>query len=216
MRTLRVKTSAILALLTALLVAPSAMHGQTSDPIPASASVREEYGVTSYRLHEAEAFYTLEALADDTVVMAVHWSGSPATKDVSVSVLKDGSSLDITCSEVDGSSDCRAYENSESRAVQDLSDVSRALVSELGDYMGDVFGNAVADGCTAKAAMPTLAKGSRLPFEGPAAKQLNDRQKRVMNGICYIAGVCTGFWPIGTLICGPTAVGCAVYYFTAS
>jgi hypothetical protein len=34
-----------------------------------------------------------------------------------------------------------------------------------------------------------------------------------IDGICFIAGVCTGFWPIGTALCGPTAVGCAVYYW---
>lgn len=34
-----------------------------------------------------------------------------------------------------------------------------------------------------------------------------------VDGICYVAGVCTGFWPYGTLICGPTATGCAVMYF---
>lgn len=64
--------------------------------------------------------------------------------------------------------------------------------------------------------MPIVGKQSGLQFAGPTGKGLNERQKRVMNGICYVASICTGFWPIGTLICGPTAVGCAVYYFTAS
>ncbi len=34
----------------------------------------------------------------------------------------------------------------------------------------------------------------------------------VMDAICYAAGIGTGFWPIGTLIFGPTALGCVVYY----
>lgn len=213
MRTLRVKTSAILILLTAVLVAPSAMYGQASDPIPASASITERYGVVSYRLSEGEAFFTLEALAaDGRTVFTTRWTGIPTTDDVSVTVLKDGNSLGITCSEVDGSPDCLAFENSEPRAVQDLSDVSRGLATELNDYLGDVFGNAVANDCAA--GMPIVGKRSGLQFAGPTEKGLNARQKRVMNGICYVAGICTGFWPIGTLICGPTAVGCAVYYFT--
>jgi hypothetical protein len=39
---------------------------------------------------------------------------------------------------------------------------------------------------------------------------------QVMNGICYVAGIGTAFWPIGTLIFGPTALGCAIYYFAFS
>lgn len=218
MRTLRVKTFSFLFLLLAALVAPALAAAQTSDSIPASASIREKHGVSSYRLSEAEAFFTLEAFRDDgSVALTAHWFGTPATADVSITVLDDGGgSLDVACSK--GGADCLAFENSEARAVQDLSDASRALAAELNDYMGDVFGNAVANDCTAATTLstPTFTKRSRLPFEGPTAKRLNDRQKRVMNGICYIAGVCTGFWPIGTLICGPTAVGCAVYYFTAS
>jgi hypothetical protein len=213
MRTLRVKTSAILVLLTAVLVAPSAMYGQASDPIPASASITERYGVASYRLSEGEAFFTIEALAaDGRTVFTTRWTGTPTTDDISVTVLKDGNSLAITCSKVDGSSDCLAFENSKPRAVQDLSDESRGLATELNDYLGDVFGNAVANDCAA--AMPIIGKRSGLHFAGPTEKALNARQKRVMNGICYVASICTGFWPIGTLICGPTAVGCAVYYFT--
>lgn len=31
-----------------------------------------------------------------------------------------------------------------------------------------------------------------------------------VDAICYVAAVCTGFWPIGTLICGPTTLGCVI------
>jgi hypothetical protein len=44
--------------------------------------------------------------------------------------------------------------------------------------------------------------------EGPSTED------RTMNAVCYVAGVGTGFWPIGTLIFGPTAVGCVVWYVT--
>jgi hypothetical protein len=33
-----------------------------------------------------------------------------------------------------------------------------------------------------------------------------------VDAICFAAGIATGFWPIGTLIAGPTAVGCLVMY----
>jgi hypothetical protein len=216
MRTLLVKTSAILVLSTAVFVAPSAMYGQTSDPIPASKGITARYGVASYRLNEGTTSFTLEAIAvDGRTVFTTRWTGASTTDDVSVTVVKDGNSLGITCSKVDGSSDCVAFENSRPSAVQDLSDVSRGLATELNDYLGDVFGNAAAKDCTV-ATTSIVAKRSGLRFPGLAEKQISDRGRRVMNGICYVAGICTGFWPIGTLICGPTAVGCAVYYFTAS
>jgi hypothetical protein len=34
-----------------------------------------------------------------------------------------------------------------------------------------------------------------------------------IDGICFIAGACVGIWPIGTAICGPTAVGCVIHYW---
>jgi hypothetical protein len=34
-----------------------------------------------------------------------------------------------------------------------------------------------------------------------------------MDAICFIAGMCATVWPIGTLICGPTAIGCIIYYW---
>jgi hypothetical protein len=33
-----------------------------------------------------------------------------------------------------------------------------------------------------------------------------------MDAICYVAGIGASIWPIGTLIAGPTAIGCIVYY----
>jgi hypothetical protein len=34
-----------------------------------------------------------------------------------------------------------------------------------------------------------------------------------MDAICFVAGVCSTVWPIGTLICGPTMIGCAIMYW---
>jgi hypothetical protein len=34
-----------------------------------------------------------------------------------------------------------------------------------------------------------------------------------IDAICYIAGACSTVWPIGTLICGPTGIGCIIYYW---
>jgi hypothetical protein len=34
-----------------------------------------------------------------------------------------------------------------------------------------------------------------------------------MDAICYIVGACSTIWPIGTLICGPTGIGCIIYYW---
>jgi len=36
--------------------------------------------------------------------------------------------------------------------------------------------------------------------------------EKAMNAICYVAGACASVWPLGTLICGPTVVGCVVWY----
>jgi hypothetical protein len=53
----------------------------------------------------------------------------------------------------------------------------------------------------------------------PAPGALTDAQMEgtvggaPIDGICFVAGICTSVWPFGTLICGPTAVGCAVHYW---
>jgi hypothetical protein len=38
--------------------------------------------------------------------------------------------------------------------------------------------------------------------------------ERWMNGVCFVSGAGVGFWPVGTLVFGPTALGCLVYYAT--
>jgi len=46
--------------------------------------------------------------------------------------------------------------------------------------------------------------------------RMPDAANRVMDTACFIAGAGVGFWPIGTLIFGPTAVGCVVWYMMGS
>jgi hypothetical protein len=60
-----------------------------------------------------------------------------------------------------------------------------------------------------------FAKGCRPAASTPlSANQLSDATAgKPMDGICYVAGICTTIWPIGTLICGPTAIGCVIYYW---
>jgi hypothetical protein len=74
---------------------------------------------------------------------------------------------------------------------------------------------------------PAVAHAADAPTAGQFAKgcrpsrttalspnQLSDATAgKPMDGICFVAGACTTIWPIGTLICGPTALGCAIYYW---
>jgi hypothetical protein len=60
------------------------------------------------------------------------------------------------------------------------------------------------------------AFGEDIGAQVSAAHQQTDtggEAHAMIDGICFIAGIGAGVWPIGTLIFGPTAVGCAVYYF---
>lgn len=36
-----------------------------------------------------------------------------------------------------------------------------------------------------------------------------------IDAICFVAGATVGIWPIGTLIAGPTAVGCLIHYWNS-
>ena len=42
--------------------------------------------------------------------------------------------------------------------------------------------------------------------------QVSSLSSSAADAICYAAGIGAGFWPIGTLIAGPTALGCLVMY----
>ena len=61
------------------------------------------------------------------------------------------------------------------------------------------------------ARMAKSCKGAAVPLsEGQMAFTSAGQP---IDGICFIVGVCTGMWPIGTLICGPTAIGCVIHYW---
>jgi hypothetical protein len=34
-----------------------------------------------------------------------------------------------------------------------------------------------------------------------------------MDAICFVAGTCVTIWPVGTLMCGPTFIGCIIHYY---
>ena len=77
--------------------------------------------------------------------------------------------------------------------INSVPDSGRALIQNG----GELFAAVVADN-----ACPTEA--------------LSEGGRRAANTICYVAGIATGFWPIGTLIAGPTALGCVVMYATGA
>lgn len=71
----------------------------------------------------------------------------------------------------------------------------------------------------ATVATATVATGDAVAGCRPSESPLTDAQMNntvagePMDAICLVAGICTGFWPLGTLICGPTTIGCVIYYW---
>ncbi len=65
----------------------------------------------------------------------------------------------------------------------------------------------------------TLSTVQATKCRQPSAASLSGAEMTVttagapIDGICFIVGICTGVWPIGTLICGPTAIGCVIHYW---
>jgi hypothetical protein len=59
-------------------------------------------------------------------------------------------------------------------------------------------------------------RGVRMAQQANEIMQLSDWQDDVptdwLDGLCYAAGIASGFWPIGTAVAGPTAIGCIVMY----
>ena len=59
-------------------------------------------------------------------------------------------------------------------------------------------------------------RGVRMAQQANELISLSDWQDDVptdwLDGLCYAAGIASGFWPIGTAIAGPTAIGCLVMY----
>jgi hypothetical protein len=57
-----------------------------------------------------------------------------------------------------------------------------------------------------------VAKSCKVSVPLSAAQMRLTKAGDDIDAICYVIAICTGFWPIGTIACGPTAIGCAVYY----
>ena len=60
------------------------------------------------------------------------------------------------------------------------------------------------------------SRGVQMAQQANQLMQISNWQDDVptdwFDGLCYAAGIAAGFWPIGTAIAGPTAVGCLVMY----
>ena len=74
--------------------------------------------------------------------------------------------------------------------------------------------SAVAQPDYSGAQAPTAYKSCSQRSSGLTESQMNQiNGGKPIDGICFVAGICTSIWPIGTAICGPTALGCAIYYW---
>src|SRR3954470_22311008 len=63
-------------------------------------------------------------------------------------------------------------------------------------------------------ALQDFPKSAEQVFEDDTSDTKVRNNKRVINAICYAAGNAAGFWPIGTMIAGPTALGCLAMMLT--
>jgi hypothetical protein len=68
-------------------------------------------------------------------------------------------------------------------------------------YAATVPGTHVAKSC----------KGIALPLSD--AQMTYTTAGNPMDAICWIVSACVTIWPIGTLLCGPTGIGCIIYYY---
>jgi len=175
----------------------------------ASDYFEKTYGVSSYQLKLfGKGQASFDALdKNGKSVMNVQWRGisppdrsfsradyekllsNPPEATFSIVINKKGKKLEIA--HKPGIKACLLYVNGVQRSVDTLTSAEGALVREMSAYTRDFF---------------TQINVVRVP--------LNPAQKDAVDAICYTAGICSSIWPIGTLICGPTAVGCIVIYLT--
>lgn len=168
--------------------------------LPAAADVSSSQGVAKYQLDLQPQTLTMLALdsggqAVTTVRLhGVELDSAPDAK----SVVRDPSSFirgKASHMEASGRWGRVQLQVGGAGLVSDLPKGNSAMLDELQAFGSD------------------LAQQSRAQHAGRQPGQLQAEAIKVMDGICYIAGIGCGFWPIGTLIFGPTCVGCAIYYF---
>ena len=86
------------------------------------------------------------------------------------------------------------------------------LIREMNEQSSEVFTSVASGGAKS---LGTSA-GQTEPIQPlPLSHHVSD-QDRAMNTICLAAGAAVSIWPIGTMIAGPTFVGCLVWYATGA
>jgi hypothetical protein len=168
---------------------------------PSSAkATRGESGASTYRLYLENDRVTVVALEGGSEVMRIVFKGD-APKDgwkPSYPSPADQRNARITVESAAGHFTFSPAETEEySLGRLRLASEEERLIGEAARHMSEVFRR-----------VP--------PSTGFVTEELSDGQRKAMNTICYAAGIAAGFWPIGTLIAGPTAVGCAVMYATGN
>ncbi len=169
-----------------------------AEKVTASEKVTEKRGVSYYLLDSEGSVYVLNGYdSNGQPLVSLQWYGGPETETVEYTATSDGLSVSISCAnKPEGATDCVVLENGREVGAE-LSQEAKAVLATASDYMADILSN----------------NASTCGGEAMGLARLTEKGRRVANGICYIAGICAGAWPIGTAICGPTALGCAVMYF---
>ena len=162
--------------------------------IPAAPDVSEKLGLAKYQLDLQPDVLTVVAL-DETgnAATTVQLHGSKLDDDIDIkSVLRDPMGIArAKGSHAEAFGRWGKFEVPHGQGpVGKLTEGNAAMLQELQAVAGD------------------LAQQAQASHEADPTKP-----HALMDGICFIAGIGCGFWPIGTLIFGPTCVGCAVYYF---
>jgi hypothetical protein len=188
--------STLAALFAIVLLGPGHALAQ-AESLPASPLATQKHGVAYYLLDEGNSVYSITGYdSSNRPLLSLQWAGGPGSERVEFKASQGGITVQMSCLTATGQ--CSLLENGVAVPTERLSKGAQQVLATANDYFADVLGNLVP------------ACGVR-DFSA-----LNERQRRIANGTCFIAGICTGFWPIGTLICGPTAAGCAVMYFSGA
>jgi hypothetical protein len=161
----------------------------------ASKDVQERYGIAAYRMEYEESEMRFHAIDNDGVEAAsAVFEGDFPVWDPTSAHMKSIVSDPMAEGRREG---VVVTARGQAGTVK-LSDTSVKLSAEHAQPIIDEF-NAYGQDLL-RAAYPAGTQAAKTP--------------KGLDGICYIAGIGAGVWPIGTLIFGPTAIGCAVYYLT--
>lgn len=173
------------------------LGGSFTENVSASSKAQEKHGVAYYVLEEANSVYTVHGYGGDgRPLLTLQWSGASGSDRVEFQASQGGVNVQFSC--LTSSGTCVLQENGTQVTAEALSVQAQHVLSAANDYFADVQGNLV-PACSVNG-YAKLSPGGR----------------RFANGVCYLAGACATIWPIGTLICGPTFVGCTLGYFSGA